>query len=80
MQAELLDLKAKYGHQLHLKKAPPTSSTFPFPIVVSWALDAPKAAEAYDISLVKVLRQSCPEWQPNKQYPQSAFAGHGDNH
>lgn len=55
MQAELLHLKTKYGHHLHLKKAPPASSTAPFPIVVSWALDAPSAAEAYDISLVKVL-------------------------
>ena len=55
MQAELLDLKAKYGHQVHLKKASATSSTSPFPIVVSWSLEAPKAAEAYDISLVKVL-------------------------
>lgn len=55
VQVELLELKTKYGHQLHLKKATPASSTAPFPIVVSWALDAPSAAEAYDISLVKVL-------------------------
>lgn len=55
MQSELLDLKTNYGHHLHLKKATPASSTAPFPIVISWALDAPSAAEAYDISLLKVL-------------------------
>lgn len=55
MQAELLELKARYGQQLHLRKAPAASSTSPFPIVITWALDAPKAAEAYDLSSVKVL-------------------------
>lgn len=55
MQAELLDLKAQYGPRLHLKKAPPTSDTSPFPIVIQWSLDAPQAAEAYDISSVKVF-------------------------
>ena len=57
MQAELLELKARYGHQLHLRKAPAGSNTSPFPILISWTLEAPKAADAYDVSSVKVLHQ-----------------------
>ena len=54
LQAELLDLKQQYGHALHLKKAPADVSTTPFPILVSFTLDAPVSAEVYDISSLKV--------------------------
>lgn len=57
LQAELLDLKQLYGHALHLKKAPASVSTTPFPILVSFTLDAPVSAEVYDISSLKVTVQ-----------------------
>ena len=58
MQAELLDLKQQYGPALHLKKAPAGVSTTPFPISVSFTLDAPASAEVYDISSLKVTFRS----------------------
>lgn len=54
LQAELLSLKQEFGSKLHLKKAPADVLTAPFPILASFVVDAPAAAESYDVSSVKV--------------------------
>ena len=53
-QEELLSLKRIHAHNLHLKKAPAGTPSAPFPISVSYVVEPTAAAEAYDVSSIKV--------------------------